>query len=69
MKIVTCKSGIKGWQARVQEVYDSYEEMLAYNMNFGISQRLGFKTTKAAWETNPLIQGSVNPEDFRVVIS
>ena len=65
MKTVTCKSGIKGWQCRLQDNYDSYLQWEDYSNLRNLHQRLGYKTPKTAWQRNPIVQGSVNPSDFR----
>jgi len=61
---VKCKSGLTGWQERLQKVYDSREEFIACSEMYGLHTRLGFKTPEDAWEMNPLIQGSVEPSDY-----
>ena len=68
MKRVKCKSGIEGWQDKLQNVYTSYEEFEAYSDMYGIALRIGFISTKNAWDANPTIQGSTNPSDLCVVI-
>jgi hypothetical protein len=55
------------WKAKLQKNYASFEEWESYSEVYGLAKRLGFKTPRAAWEANPLIQGSVNPSDFKVV--
>jgi len=66
--VVTCKSGLRGWQSRLRDNYEnSYECWYTYAEMFGLHTRLGFKSIRAAWEANPLIQGSVEPSDFQRV--
>ena len=63
-KHVICKSGLRGWQAKLQKVYSSFEE---FNMTCRIYSnhiRLGYLTPMAAWNDNPTIQGSVEPSDY-----
>lgn len=67
MKRVICKSGIEGWQCRLKKNYGSFGEFKGYCEVQGLHTRLGFKTPAAAWKANPLIQGSVIPDDYRVV--
>jgi len=67
MKRVKCKSGIEGFQGHLQENYSSYLEFESYSEMFGLHVRLGYDSPAEAWEYNPLIQGSVNPSDFRSV--
>jgi hypothetical protein len=68
IRSVKCRSGLTGWQARLQDNYGgNFEQFEAYSETYGIAQRLGFASETEAWETNPLIQGSVVPDDLRVV--
>jgi hypothetical protein len=67
MKQVRCRSGITGWQCRLQENYADYEQFEAYNDIYALIDRLGFNSAQDAWRANPVIQGSVNPADFRTV--
>ncbi len=67
MKQVKCKSGFKGWEARLQKNYASLEEFQYYSQTYGIHARLGFKSAKEAWDSNPLIRGSIIPSDLEVV--
>ncbi len=66
-KQVTCKSGLKGWQNKLQKVYASFEEFETYDRTYGISSRLGYASAEEAWDANPTIQGSVKPSDLCVV--
>ncbi len=69
MKRVKCKSGIEGWQCRLRENYDNnFEQFDAYDEVYNLAIRLGFKNAEHAWNVNPIIQGSTNPDDFRVVL-
>jgi hypothetical protein len=68
MKSVTTKSKIKGWQARLHEVYFNYDEFERYSDTYGIAARLGYDTPEIAWNDNPLICGSIRPEDLCVVV-
>ena len=67
MKRVRCSFGIKGWQARLQEVYPSYSAFADYCFIYNNHVRLGFSSPLAAWKANPIIQGSVLPRDYKVV--
>jgi len=64
MKRVTCKSGLSGWQCRLQKNYASFAEFERYSEIYGLHSRLGFADAMSAWEQNPLVQGSVQPSDF-----
>ena len=55
------------WQARLQSVYDSEAEWLAYDEIYGLAGRLDYSDPQQAWQDNPLIQGSVNPSDYQRV--
>jgi hypothetical protein len=67
MKQVICRSGIRGWQAKLQSIYKDYEEFAAYDCHYNISGRLGYSSAVTAWRLNPVICGSVNPSDLRKV--
>ena len=67
MKQVKCQSGLVGWQSRLRSVYNSYDEFENYSKIYGIHSRLGYDTAEAAWEANPVVQGSVIPSDYRKV--
>jgi len=64
---VTCKSGLKGWQGKLHEVYDNFDEFWTYCNIYNIHIRLGFKTIDRCWQANPTVQGSVNTTDLRRV--
>ncbi len=67
MRQVKCKSGLTGYQCRLRENYAGFAEFERYAETYGLHGRLGFKTPRAAWNANPMIQGSVDPSDFRKV--
>jgi hypothetical protein len=69
MKRVKCDSGIMGWKDRLQKVYHNFEEFQSYSQMYGISKRLGFKSDQAVWKKNPIVQGSVNTTDLKIVNS
>ena len=64
---VICKSGIQGWRARLRVVYNDFEDYYIMSKVYNIHKRLGYKTTRSAWNANPIVEGSVNPSDFRKV--
>ena len=64
---VRCRSGLPGWRTRLQVNYSDFEEFWGYDSAHGIAQRLGYASPAAAWDANPVIEGSVNPADFRKV--
>jgi hypothetical protein len=67
MKRVKCKSGIVGWQSRLQKNYSSLEEFEYYSQVYGIHKRLGFASALDAWNVNPIIKGSIIPSDLELV--
>ena len=67
MKKVKCKSGLQGWQAKLQSVYHSLAEFRAYCGFYNLHARLGYATPSMAWIKNPTIQGSTDPSDFQKV--
>lgn len=67
MKKVKCDSGVTGWQGRLRKVYTNLDEFRLYDENYRLSKKLGFDTSEAAWKANPVIQGSVNASDFKIV--
>lgn len=67
IKQVKCQSGMIGWQCKLQDNYADFREFKEYCRTYNIHGRLGFRSMKSAWESNPTIQGSVIPSDLRVV--
>lgn len=67
MRTVTCKSGLKGWRCHLRENYASFGEFSKYSEIQGLHDRLGYESPREAWDANPLVEGSVNPTDYRVV--
>lgn len=61
---VRTKSGLMGWQGQLQDQYDSFEEFDSASEIYGLALRLGFDSADDAWNKNPLVQGSVNPDDY-----
>lgn len=66
-KVVRCESGEYGWQARLQDRYESYAQFLEYASVYALHTRLGYKTPRNAWLRNPMVQNSTNPSDYRKV--
>ena len=67
MKTIICKSGIRGWQAKLHSIYSNFQEFKSYSDCYGIAERLGYASPVMAWIKNPTIQGSVNPSDYRKI--
>lgn len=55
------------WKMRVRKSYDSLDELKSYDEIYGIVSRLGYSSAEELWEKNPIIAGSVNPADLRVI--
>ena len=64
MQRVKCKSGLKGWQCKLQDVYMDFAHFQTYDEIYGLAKRLGYRSAAAAWKANPTIQGSTNPSDY-----
>jgi len=60
-----CKSGIKGWKKRLRKNYLSLKDLQLWDEMYGVVARLGYGSAEEAWKDNPMIEGSVNPSDFR----
>ena len=68
MKRIRCKSGLMGWVAKLQKTYNNdFAEFKNYCSLYNIHGRLGFRSMKNAWETNPTICGSTEPTDISVI--
>ena len=67
MRAVRCRSGLLGWRARLRKVYSSFDEFLSYCEIYANHIRLRFGTPEEAWAANPVIEGSVDPCDYRRV--
>jgi hypothetical protein len=69
MKRVKCQSGIEGAQEKLHNLYSSYEDFHAWSDIYGLAKRLGYKSAETAWKTNPTVEFSTNPSDYRKVRS
>ena len=67
MKRIKLKSGAMGWRGKLRENYADFEDWTNYAATYRLHTRLGFKTIAGAWRSNPVIEGSTNPADFRRV--
>lgn len=68
---IICDSGLKGWRDFLCNTYSDFESFLSYNATHGVGRLTGLDDPDEddlleLWERNPLIQGSVEPSDFRV---
>lgn len=57
-------SGLMGSVHRLRASYASYQEFLAHNEYYRLSQRLGFDSPWSAWMTNPIVNSSTDPWDY-----
>lgn len=57
------------WSGKLRRQYSSLAEFREYSETYGLTERLGFKSARAAWVANPTVQGSTDPRDFKVVPS
>ena len=62
-----CQSGLSGERSRLRSRYENFEEFAGYDSVFHLASRLGFGSAEDAWEADPCIESSVNPEDLRQV--
>ena len=53
------------WRGRLRDEYADYDEWCRYSDTYGLAARLGFPSNEAAWEANPMVEGSTNPADYR----
>jgi hypothetical protein len=54
----------KTWNDRVRNVYSSLDELTSYDGVKNIAKRCGYGLAEELWEDNPIIGGSINPNDF-----
>ncbi len=60
-------SGSWGWRSRLRAQYRNYTEFAPNSAAYGLARRLGYPSAAAAWNANPVIEGGVNPSDYRKV--
>ena len=53
--------------ARLQKIYADFAEFEGYDEIYNLAERLGFPDAQEAWEANPVVRGSVNPNDLETV--
>lgn len=63
---IKCNSGLNGWREKLQTNYHTFEDFKSFSDTYGLAKRLGFESAEKAWEANPLIEGSTDPDDFRI---
>lgn len=55
------------WKAKVQDNYETLEELQEYDEIYGIAKRLGYNSAEELWNANPVISGSTDPKDLKVI--
>ena len=55
------------WEGKLRKNYRDFDEFESYCSLYGIHTRLGFNTPEAIWAMNPIIQGSTDPADLKVI--
>lgn len=58
---------MKKWRKHLHRNYAHFAEFAAYSGTYNLAARLGYDSPESAWMDDPLIEGSVEPRDFRVV--
>lgn len=58
---------MKTWAMRLQENYNSFEEFKAFDGIYNLCEKMYIASPEVAWEKNPVIGGSTNPNDFGIV--
>lgn len=55
------------WEQRLQDVYDgNYQDWKDCSDMYGLCERLGYDDVLEAWTENPMVRGSVDPQDYKV---
>ncbi len=52
-------------KGRLRKNYADFEDFESYSEMYDLHGRLGYDTPEEAWESNPVIQWSVDPSDFK----
>lgn len=52
------------WSGPLRDEYTDFEEFEAYDEMYNLSGRLGFDSAEEAWEANPVVKGSTDPNDY-----
>lgn len=58
---------MKLWKHKIRDVYSSLEELQSYDEIYNIAARLGYENVIDLWRENPIIGGTTDPKDFRVI--
>lgn len=60
-------TGLTGWRNNLQNIYRDFREFKSCCDIYGLHERLGYRNPKEAWDANPVIEGTVDPQDYRNV--
>lgn len=58
---------MKSWISLLRNEYNDFDEFERYDSLWDLASRLGYSNPKDAWNENPLVGGSTNPEDYGIV--
>lgn len=63
------EDGYRIYMSPLQYNYDSFEEFERYSETYSLAKRLGFSSAKEAWDTNPVVTHSTDPNNYMVYTS
>jgi hypothetical protein len=66
-KVAPKKKVNENYTERLRKVYSGFKEWEQYDDVYKLAERLGFDSAEEAWDRNPLVTGSSDPRDFKVV--
>jgi hypothetical protein len=52
------------WSGPLQNEYSDFEEFERYDEMYNLSHRLGFDSAQEAWDANPNVKGSTDPNEY-----
>jgi len=55
------------WTGKLQNSYTDFDEFQSFDTIYHITERLGYDDPERLWNDNSVIQGSVNPADFKII--
>lgn len=55
-----------GSRYHLRYAYTDFSEWEQFSDIYGLAKRLGYDSALDAWVANPIVEGSINPSDFRV---
>lgn len=56
----------KVWKGKLQKQYTDLADFKNYDETYGLAKKLGFNSAEEAWKSNPTIQGSTDPKDYKI---